>query len=102
MSLVSRHADLGAAGADADSRVRMMALLDNAMADAALARMAGVREVVPVDMHISFVRPATGTLQASAHATGGGRSVCFCEATVTDANGAVVACAMGTLRKRDQ
>jgi uncharacterized protein (TIGR00369 family) len=78
-----------------------MALLDSAMARAALARMADAREVVPVDMHISFMRSATGTLQASAHATGGGRSVCFCEASVTDANGAVVACAMGTLRKRD-
>ena len=79
----------------------MMALLDSAMTDAALARMGHAREVVPIDMHISFMRVATGTLHASAHATGGGRSVCFCEATVTDASGEVAARAMATLRLRD-
>ena len=42
-----------------------------------------------------------GVLQAQGRATGGGRSVCFCEATVTDADGEVAARAMGTFRYRD-
>ena len=79
----------------------LMTLLDSAMAHAALSRVAYAREVVTVDMHIAFMRPAGGLLQAQGRATGGGRSVCFCEATVTDASGDVAARAMGTFRYRD-
>ena len=79
----------------------LMTLLDSAMAHAALSRVAYAREVVTVDMHIAFMRPAGGALQAEGRATGGGRSVCFCEATVTDASGDVAARAMGTFRYRD-
>ncbi|HSV81430.1 MAG TPA: PaaI family thioesterase [Ramlibacter sp.] len=81
--------------------VELMTLLDRAMADAALARVDNEREVVPIDLHIAFMRPTSGPLQASGRATGGGRSVCFCEATVTDASGEVAARAMGTFRYRD-
>ncbi|MET3918830.1 uncharacterized protein (TIGR00369 family) [Variovorax sp. OAS795] len=79
----------------------LMTLLDSAMAHAALSRVAYAREVVTVDMHIAFMRPSNGVLQAEGRATGGGRSVCFCEATVTDASGEVAARAMGTFRYRD-
>jgi len=79
----------------------VMTLLDNAMANAALSRIAFTREVVTIDMHIGFMRPATGRLRATGRATGGGRSVCFCEAEVTDAHGHVVAKAMGTFRYRE-
>ncbi|MGJ3699995.1 PaaI family thioesterase [Variovorax sp. AFSI2.2] len=79
----------------------LMTLLDSAMAHAALSRVDYAREVVTVDMHIAFMRPASGLLQAEGRATGGGRSVCFCEATVTDASGEVAARAMGTFRYRD-
>jgi uncharacterized protein (TIGR00369 family) len=79
----------------------VMTLLDNAMANAALSRIAFTREVVTIDMHIGFMRPATGRLRATGRATGGGRSVCFCEAEVTDADGHVVAKAMGTFRYRE-
>jgi uncharacterized protein (TIGR00369 family) len=79
----------------------LMTLLDSAMAHAALSRVGYAREVVTVDMHIAFMRPADGVLQAQGRATGGGRSVCFCEATVTDASGEVAARAMGTFRYRD-
>lgn len=79
----------------------LMTLLDSAMAHAALSRIAYAREVVTVDMHIAFMRPTSGRLQAQGRATGGGRSVCFCEATVTDAGGEVAARAMGTFRYRD-
>ena len=72
----------------------VMTLLDSAMANAALSRIDFAREVVTIDMHIGFMRPATG------RATGGGRSVCFCEAEVIDASGEIVAKAMGTFRYR--
>lgn len=42
----------------------LMTLLDSAMAHAALSRMAYAREVVTVDMHIAFMRPTSGRLQA--------------------------------------
>jgi uncharacterized protein (TIGR00369 family) len=79
----------------------LMTLLDSAMAHAALSRVDYAREVVTIDMHIAFMRPTSGRLQAQGRATGGGRSVCFCEATVVDADGEVAARAMGTFRYRD-
>jgi acyl-coenzyme A thioesterase PaaI-like protein len=87
---------------EANGNAALLALLERAMADAALARVEHAREVVAVDMHIAFMRAASGPLQASGRATGGGRSVCFCEATVLDAGGAVAARAMGTFRYRDR
>ena len=79
----------------------VMTLLDSTMAHAALSRVDYAREVVTVDMHIAFMRPTQGHLVAEGRASGGGRSVCFCEATVTDASGEVTARAMGTFRYRD-
>jgi uncharacterized protein (TIGR00369 family) len=79
----------------------VMTLLDSAMAHAALSRVDYAREVVTVDMSISFMRPAAGRLVATGRAIGGGRSVCFCEARVVDATGQVAAQAMGTFRYRD-
>jgi uncharacterized protein (TIGR00369 family) len=78
----------------------VMTLLDSAMANAALSRIDFAREVVTVDMHIGFMRAATGRLEATGRATGGGRSVCFCEAEVVDATGKIVAKSMGTFRYR--
>lgn len=77
-----------------------MTLLDSAMANAALSKIDYSREVVTIDMHIAFMRPATGHLRATGRATGGGRSVCFCEAEITDEAGHVTAKAMGTFRYR--
>ena len=79
----------------------VMTLLDNAMANAALSRIAFTREVVTIDIHVAFVSPATGRLTATGRATGGGRSVCFCEAEIADADGRLVAKAMGTFRYRE-
>ena len=78
----------------------VMTLLDSAMANAALSKVDYTREVVTIDMHIAFMRPAVGALLATGRATGGGRSVCFCEAEITDAEGRVTAKAMGTFRYR--
>ena len=79
----------------------LMTLLDVAMSHAVLSRIDYAREVVTVDMHVGFMRPASGRLTASARATGGGRSLCFCEARVEDGEGRVAAQAMGTFRYRD-
>jgi uncharacterized protein (TIGR00369 family) len=79
----------------------VMTLLDNAMANAALSRIAFTREVVTIDIHVAFMSPATGRLTATGRATGGGRSVCFCEADIADADGRLVAKAMGTFRYRE-
>ena len=79
----------------------VMTLLDNAMANAALSRIAYTREVMTIDIHVAFICSATGRLTATGRATGGGKSVCFCEADIADANGQVVARAMGTFRYRE-
>ena len=79
----------------------VMTLLDCAMANAALSRVNYEREVVTIDMHIAFMRPSSGRLVATGRATGGGKSVCFCEASIVDADGEIAAQAMGTFRYRD-
>ncbi|HSW04510.1 PaaI family thioesterase [Aquabacterium sp.] len=113
LGLLREHAEGGSARLSLDLRPELlnnhggghggvvMTLLDSAMTHAALSRVAYAREVVTVDMHIAFMRPASGRLVATARATGGGRSVCFCEAQITDANGELAAQAMGTFRYRD-
>lgn len=79
----------------------LMTLLDIAMANAALSKIDYAREVVTIDIHVAFMSPSSGRLTATARATGGGRSVCFCEARVEDSTGRVAAQAMGTFRYRD-
>lgn len=79
----------------------VMTLLDSAMANAALSRVGFAREVVTVEMKVAFMRPAHGRLTATGRATGGGRSLCFCEAELADEGGEVVAKAMGTFRYRE-
>lgn len=80
----------------------VMTLLDSAMANAALSRIDFAREVVTVGMNIGFMRPAAGTLRATGRATGGGKSICFCEAQIVDDSGEVVAQAMGSFRYRSR
>jgi uncharacterized protein (TIGR00369 family) len=79
----------------------LMTLLDIAMANAALSKIDYAREVVTVDMHVSFMAATSGSLVATGRAVGGGRSICFCEAHVEDSEGRRVAQAMGTFRYRD-
>lgn len=76
------------------------ALLECAMVQAALSRSEDAREIVMVDMHVSFLRASSGRLVATGRASGGGRSVCFCEGELSDASGALTARAMGTLHYR--
>jgi uncharacterized protein (TIGR00369 family) len=79
----------------------VMTLLDSAMAHAALSRVDYAREVVTVDIKVAFIQPASGRLVAVGRAVGGGKSVCFCEARITNADGTLAAQAMGTFRYRN-
>jgi acyl-coenzyme A thioesterase PaaI-like protein len=77
----------------------VVALLDRAMREAACDR-AGSGDVAPVDIHVVFLHDDGGPVAAAARVCGGGKSVCFCEAEITDPDGRVVARAMGTFRRR--
>ncbi|HUG20996.1 PaaI family thioesterase [Piscinibacter sp.] len=77
----------------------VVALLDRAMSDAARER-AGGSDVAAVDIHVAFLHDAGGPVTAAARVCGGGKSVCFCEAEITDMAGRVVARALGTFRRR--
>ena len=84
------------------ARIAAMARLDEAMVQVALGRVnAGgqaPRQVVAVDMHLSFMQPAAVPLVAIAQVVGGGKTMMFCEAQLRNAEGGVVAQAMGTYR----
>jgi acyl-coenzyme A thioesterase PaaI-like protein len=84
------------------ARIAAMAQLDEAMVQVALGRVhaAGqdLREVLAVDMHLSFMQPTAGPLVATAQVVGGGKTMVFCEAQLRNAEGGVVAQAMGTYR----
>lgn len=77
----------------------LMGQLHEALLVAARTRLTDqARTVCATDMHLLFTGPAQGALHTRAQATGGGRSLCFCEAELLDAHGQVVARAMGTFR----
>lgn len=72
-------------------------LLDVAMASAARS-LHPETGVVTVGMTLSYLRGATGDLQATGRVRQAGRSLVFCEGEVTDASGQVVATASGTFK----
>jgi uncharacterized protein (TIGR00369 family) len=77
----------------------LMTLLDVAMARAATSLPAApTGTVVTVQMSSHFVKPGRGPLTAEGRVLGAGGSLCTCEAEVTDADGALVASAMGTFK----
>jgi uncharacterized protein (TIGR00369 family) len=77
----------------------LMTLLDVAMARAATSLpSAPTGTVVTVQMSSHFVQPGRGPLSAEGRVLGAGKSLCTCEAQVTDADGALVASAMGTFK----
>ena len=81
------------------ARAEAVALLDAALVQAACARRPEAAGATLIDLHVGFVQAASsGPLQVTARATGGGRSICFCEAELHDAQGRLVARAMATLR----
>jgi len=78
----------------------VMTLLESAMVHAARGPGDLTRVVETIDLHLGFMRRASGRLVATGRTTGGGRSVCFCEAELVDGSGAMVAKGMGTFRLR--
>lgn len=77
----------------------LMTLLDVAMARAAITQPgASSPSVVTVEMSTRFLRPGRGPLMAEGRVIGSGKSLCACEAQVRDADGALVASAMGTFK----
>jgi uncharacterized protein (TIGR00369 family) len=77
----------------------LMTLLDVAMARAATSLAeAPVATVVTVEMSAHFVKPGIGPLTAEGRVLNAGRSLCICEARVSDAGGALVASATGTFK----
>jgi uncharacterized protein (TIGR00369 family) len=77
----------------------LMTLLDVAMARAALSHpQAASGTVVTVEMSTRFLRPGLGPLGAEGRVLSTGRSLCTCEAHVRNAEGALVASAMGTFK----
>jgi len=77
----------------------LMTLLDVAMARAATSLAeASSPTVVTVEMSTRFLRPGRGPLLAEGRVIGSGKSLCTCEAQVHDAEGELVASAMGTFK----
>ena len=73
-------------------------LIDVAMAAAARSDSPESR-VVTVDMSVQFMRPGTGTLKAIGRARKITRSLAFCEAEISDANGDLVARGTGVFKR---
>jgi len=77
----------------------LMTLLDVAMARAATSLPeAPTGTVVTVQMSSHFVKPGRGPLTAEGTVLNAGASLCTCEARVINADGALVASAMGTFK----
>ncbi len=78
------------------------ALVEAAARQVARSRMERPREVSLLDLHVSYLHEVgSERVVATAHTTGGGRTLCFCEVRVEDAQGHLCAQAMVTLRYRD-
>ena len=79
-----------------------MTLLDVAMAHAARSPVVGrphdPRGVVTVEMKTSFLRPSTGRVSAHGRVLHRTANLAFCEASLLDGGGALVAHATGTFK----
>ncbi|MGI4983678.1 MAG: PaaI family thioesterase [Janthinobacterium lividum] len=75
-----------------------MTLLDAALALAARHAGAIERSLVTVEMTVSFMQPGRGELCAFGRVLHRSSTMAFCEGEVTDAQGALVAKALGTFK----
>ncbi|WP_336489527.1 PaaI family thioesterase [Methylobacterium nigriterrae] len=71
-------------------------LLDIAMGTA--ARLKAQRPVLTLDLQARFLAPGRGLLTAEGFVVRAGRSVLFCEATITAETGELIATASGLLK----
>jgi uncharacterized protein (TIGR00369 family) len=78
----------------------IMSLLDVAMAVAARSSRNHAGGVMTVDMSVSFMRSASGSIMAEGRVLRGGQSLYFCEGEVLDENGELVAKSIGTFKLR--
>jgi len=75
----------------------LSALLGAAAESAARAQGPRWAAVRIRSLQVQFLRPGLGPLVARARVTGGGQTLCFCQATVHDDQGQPVAQALATL-----
>jgi len=78
----------------------VMALADVALAVAAITQDGSARGAITVDLSVSFLGPGKGTLRAEARCLRAGRSLAFSEGEILDAEGHLVAKALGTFKLR--
>jgi len=78
----------------------VMALADVALAVAAITQDGAARGAITVDLSVSFLGPGKGTLLAEARCLRAGRSLAFSEGEIRDAEGSLVAKALGTFKLR--
>lgn len=76
----------------------LLTLLDVAMASAAVSRRDFTCTAVTLNLDSSFLAPARGQLTADGEVLDDSDDVALCRATVTDANGRVVAQGLGSFR----
>ena len=86
---------------EAGTELQQCRLLHQALRQAARTRLDdAARPLAATDLSLVFSTIPEGPLQARGQVTGGGRSVCFCEAELLDSAQRTVARAMGTFRYR--
>jgi uncharacterized protein (TIGR00369 family) len=78
----------------------VVSLLDMAMASAARTTTGQPNGGITIDMSISFLRSGAGRLLAEGRVLRDGKSFIFCEGEVRDANGELIAKALGTYKLR--
>lgn len=76
----------------------VVTLLDVAMASAAVSRLDFTRTAVTLNLDTSFIEPGRGRLTADGEVIEQDGSVAMCRASVTDANGRLVAQGLGSFR----
>jgi len=76
----------------------LMALLDTAMASAAVSSVGFRSSAVTLSMSVNFLQAGSGMLTIEGRRTGGGRSVCYCEGVVFDEQGTALARSIGTFK----
>lgn len=78
----------------------VMALLDSSMASAARTTVEFASGAVTIEMSINFLSAGSGRLTGEGRVLRNGKSLVFCEGEIRDANGELVAKALGTYKVR--
>lgn len=76
----------------------VLTLLDVVLSGAARSYQSDFTRAATIDLSTSFIRPARGRVTARARVLRGGRSIVFCEGEIVDADGELVAKAIGSFK----